>query len=64
MNTDQVLILIAISAYVTSTLALLIYFLSRENWAKVAGIPFAFIGCVTQFVELCYALANEPASGR
>lgn len=54
MNTDQVLILIAISAYITSTLALLIYFLSRENWAKVAGIPFAFIGCITQFVELFY----------
>ena len=54
MNTDQVLILIAISAYITGTLAFLIYFLSRENWAKLAGIPFAFIGCVTQFVELFY----------
>jgi cytochrome c-type biogenesis protein CcsB len=54
MNIDQVLILIAISAYITGTLALLIYFLSRESWAKMAGIPFAFIGCITQFVELVY----------
>jgi len=54
MNTDQVLILIAISAYITGTLSFLIYFLSRENWAKMTGIPFAFIGCVTQFVELFY----------
>jgi cytochrome c-type biogenesis protein CcsB len=54
MNTDQVLILIAISAYITGTLAFLMYFLSRENWAKLAGIPFAFIGCITQFVELFY----------
>jgi cytochrome c-type biogenesis protein CcsB len=54
MNTDQVLILIAISAYITSTLALFIYFLSRDTWAKMAGIPFAFIGCGVQFVELFY----------
>jgi cytochrome c-type biogenesis protein CcsB len=52
LSIDQVLILIAISSYITSTLALLTYFLSRERWARAVGIPFAFIGCVTQFVEL------------
>ncbi len=54
MNTDQILIVIAISAYIMSTLALFTYFLSRERLPKVIGIPFAFIGCVMQFVELVY----------
>jgi cytochrome c-type biogenesis protein CcsB len=54
MNTDQILIVIAISAYIASALALFTYFLSRENVAKLAGIPFAFLGCITQFVELGY----------
>lgn len=54
MNTDQLLIVIAISAYIMSTLALLSYFLSRETLAKTIGIPFAFIGCGVQFVELVY----------
>jgi cytochrome c-type biogenesis protein CcsB len=54
MTTDQVLILIAISSYIASTLLLFIYFLGRENWAKAAGIPFAFVGCGIQFVELAY----------
>ena len=54
MTTDQVLILIAISSYIASTLLLFIYFLGRENWAKAAGIPFAFLGCGIQFVELVY----------
>ncbi|MEO6990904.1 MAG: c-type cytochrome biogenesis protein CcsB [Candidatus Baltobacteraceae bacterium] len=52
MSIDQIFILIAISAYITSTLALLIYLLSRERWARTIGIPFAFLGCITQFVEL------------
>ncbi len=54
MNTDQVLIVIAISAYIMSTLALFTYFLSRERLPKLIGIPFAFIGCAVQFVELFY----------
>jgi cytochrome c-type biogenesis protein CcsB len=54
MNTDQILIVIAISAYIASALALFTYFLSRENVAKLVGIPFAFLGCITQFVELGY----------
>jgi cytochrome c-type biogenesis protein CcsB len=52
LSLDQILILVAISAYITSTLALLVYLLSREPLAKAVGIPFAFIGCITQFVEL------------
>ncbi len=54
MNTDQLLILVSISAYITSTLALFTYFLSRENVAKRIGIPFAFVGCGVQFFELAY----------
>ncbi|MBD5604931.1 MAG: c-type cytochrome biogenesis protein CcsB [Candidatus Eremiobacteraeota bacterium] len=54
MNTDQLLIVIAISAYIMSTLALFTYFLSRERLPKLIGIPFAFIGCAMQFVELVY----------
>jgi cytochrome c-type biogenesis protein CcsB len=54
MSTDQLFIVIAISAYIMSTLALFIYLLSRERWAKLLGIPFAVVGCVVQFVELVY----------
>ncbi|MBD5634802.1 MAG: c-type cytochrome biogenesis protein CcsB [Candidatus Eremiobacteraeota bacterium] len=54
MNTDQLLIVIAISAYIMSTLALFTYFLSRDRLPKLIGIPFAFIGCAVQFVELVY----------
>jgi cytochrome c-type biogenesis protein CcsB len=54
VNTDQLLIVIAISAYIMSTLALFTYFLSRERLPKLIGIPFACIGCVVQFVELVY----------
>ena len=54
MNTDQLLIVISISAYIMSTLALFTYFLSREKLPKQIGIPFAFIGCGVQFFELVY----------
>ncbi|GAC1542360.1 MAG: hypothetical protein NVS3B16_07220 [Vulcanimicrobiaceae bacterium] len=54
MNTDQILIVVSISAYIMSTLALLTYLLSRENLAKRIGIPFAVIGCAVQFAELVY----------
>jgi cytochrome c-type biogenesis protein CcsB len=54
VNTDQVLIVIAISAYIMSTLALFTYFLSRERLPKLIGIPFAFVGCGMQFIELVY----------
>ena len=52
MTIDQTLILIAISAYIMATLALLTYFLTRDRFAKLVGIPFAFLGCITQFAEL------------
>jgi cytochrome c-type biogenesis protein CcsB len=52
MTPDEILILIALSAYIMATLALLTYFLSRERFARSVGIPFAFLGCITQFVEL------------
>ncbi len=49
---DQILVLASLTAYIAGALALLIYFLSRETWAKRIGIPLAFFGCITQFVEL------------
>ena len=54
MSTDQLLIVIAISAYIMSTLALFTYFLSRERLPKLIGIPFAAAGCGVQFFELGY----------
>ena len=47
MSLDQEIILVAISAYIMSTLALFTYLLSREPVAKALGIPFAFAGCIT-----------------
>ncbi len=54
MNTDQLLIVVAISAYITSTIALFTYFLSRDRLPKAIGIPFAFLGCSVQLFELAY----------
>jgi len=54
VNTDQLLIVVAISAYIVSTLAFFTYFLSRDRYAKLIGIPFAFLGCGVQFFELAY----------
>ena len=54
MNTDQLLIVVAISAYIMSALAFFTYFLSRDRLPKLIGIPFAVAGCVLQFVELVY----------
>jgi len=54
MNTDQLLIVVAISAYIMSTLSFFTYFLSRDRLPKLIGIPFAFIGCGVQFFELAY----------
>jgi cytochrome c-type biogenesis protein CcsB len=49
---DQSLIVIAISSYIMGTLALSTYFLSRAPLAKQIGVPFAFLGCGVQLVEL------------
>ncbi len=54
MSTDQLLIVVAISAYIISSLAFLTYFLSRDQLPKAIGIPFAFLGCAVQFAELVY----------
>ncbi len=59
MSTDQILIVIAISAYIMSSLALLTYFLARERTAKSIGIPFALIGCAVQFFELGYRFVTS-----
>ena len=49
---DQILLIIGISAYVTGTLVLIGYFLSRSTLLKHIGIPLAAIGCIAQFAEL------------
>jgi cytochrome c-type biogenesis protein CcsB len=54
VNTDQILIVTAISAYLVATLALLNYLLSGLETAKRIGIPFAALGCAVQFCELVY----------
>jgi cytochrome c-type biogenesis protein CcsB len=52
MNLDQTLIAIAIASYIMGTLALSTYFLARTPLAKQIGVPFAFLGCGVQLVEL------------
>jgi cytochrome c-type biogenesis protein CcsB len=54
VNTDQILIVVAISAYIMGTLALLNYMLSGVEISKRIGIPFAVVGCAVQFFELVY----------
>ena len=52
MPLDEVLMIIALGAYVVGALALLAYFFSREEWLKHLGIPLAIAGCVAQFAQL------------
>jgi cytochrome c-type biogenesis protein CcsB len=52
MPLDEVLMIIALGAYVVSALALLLYFFSREEWLKHLGIPLAIAGCVAQVAQL------------
>jgi cytochrome c-type biogenesis protein CcsB len=52
MQLDQILLATAIAAYVTGTLVLLAYFLSRNEMMLRIGAPLAIIGCVAQFAEL------------
>ena len=59
MNVDQALIVVAISAYIVGALAFLTFLLTRAPAAKAFGIPFAFLGCVTQFAELVYRYASS-----
>jgi hypothetical protein len=52
MPLDEVLMIIALGAYVMSALSLLVYFFSREEWLKHLGIPLAIAGCVAQVAQL------------
>jgi len=52
MQLDQILLAIAIAAYVTGALVLIAYFLSRNELMQRIGMPLAIVGCVAQFAEL------------
>jgi len=52
MPLDEVLMIIALGAYVISALSLLLYFFSREEWLRHLGIPLAIAGCVAQIIQL------------
>jgi cytochrome c-type biogenesis protein CcsB len=52
MQFDQILLAIAIAAYVTGALVMLAYFLSRSELMLKIGVPLAILGCVAQFAEL------------
>ena len=52
MQFDQILLAIAIAAYVTGALVMLAYFLSRSELMLKIGAPLAILGCVAQFAEL------------
>lgn len=52
MPPDEVLVAVALCAYVLGALALLSYFFSRAPWLRDVGIPLAIVGCVAQFAQL------------
>ncbi len=52
MPLDELLIAIALGAYIVGALALLLYFFSRDSWARNAGATLAILGCAAQFVQL------------
>lgn len=52
MPLDEVLMIIALGAYIVSALALLVYFFSRDEWLRHLGIPLAIAGCLAQFAQL------------
>jgi cytochrome c-type biogenesis protein CcsB len=49
---DEILIAVALGAYTLGALALLLYFFSREEAFRKAGVPLAILGCAAQFVQL------------
>ena len=49
---DQAFLVVAIASYVTGTLVLLAYFLTRSSLMRSIGIPLAILGIVAQFAEL------------
>ncbi len=52
MPLDEVLMIIALGAYVVGALALLVYFFSRSEWLRHLAIPLAIAGCAAQFGQL------------
>lgn len=52
MPLDEVLMIIALGAYVVSALALIVYFFSREEWLAHLGIPLAIAGFAAQIAQL------------
>jgi hypothetical protein len=63
MTLDQLLIFVALGAYVAGSIALITYFLSRSSVMRTAGIVLAVTGCVAQFAELGVRWATT-GSGR
>ncbi|MEO6912539.1 MAG: c-type cytochrome biogenesis protein CcsB, partial [Candidatus Baltobacteraceae bacterium] len=49
---DQVLLVIALGAYVVAALAFFAYLFSRDEWLKHLAIPLTIAGCVAQFAQL------------
>lgn len=52
MPLDEVLMIVALGAYVVSALALLVYFFSRDEWLAHLAIPLTIAGCAAQFAQL------------
>ncbi len=52
MALDGVLMILALSAYAVGAVALVAYFLSREDWLRNFGASLAVIGCAAQFAQL------------
>lgn len=52
MPLDELLIAVALCAYVLGALALLAYFFVRTPWLRDVGIPLAILGCIAQFAQL------------
>ncbi len=52
MPLDELLIAVALCAYVLGALALLAFFFVRTPWLRDVGIPLAILGCAAQFAQL------------
>lgn len=52
MPLDEVLMIVALGAYVVGALALLVFFFSRSEWLRHLAIPLAIAGCAAQFGQL------------
>ncbi|PZR59493.1 MAG: c-type cytochrome biogenesis protein CcsB [Candidatus Meridianibacter frigidus] len=52
MSLDQVFLVISLSTYAVSALALVAYFFSRDSWLKNLAVPLVIVGCACQFAQL------------